>query len=684
MLPNLPLGAIFCNMSSPSLSITAVNLIPTSLQLANVTQLANLPADTVTYQTSNLLVWTPAFGFTSVPAAIHFPPPPALFSVTFVINQPTTAANSLAGQQVTLTGSLLNNPSYSFTSASFSVTPGTSQTVNVQLNASAYPANLSSTASQANFAPLGLWNHINWTLTGVTGIAPFQTYIELYILYPTLPPCWNTKQIPLQLLRYFVGRTVADRITTRSAWMEKVAKIAHGSLNPFFIGITDTINNLFKYQVWWGEGSLVNSDGTKFSLEYFTQCLDRIKMGQEPTDPANWILVNCYDQAAIAWLGLTLGLDYTTVAWEYKQVYGFLRDTPAAALVGWGPCNNPYFCGDAELQVLASDDSRREPFRNHAFLSVGTNPVQVGVTDKTRIVIDACAGPVYDKTYYQYEQDCIQQNLAQVLNDRLNPNNYTEPGRWKESSSTTLGNVTFAGTDVEKQQSGAHAFQSLWNMTMNSPTDIPVTSMPRPNAGLLNIDLDEVFTWFQTQYTSLATSWQNWSKSHNPPFSALPSKTVLDIAADGSSSSRAQNQWTPKDWTKTFYTLKISTCNNNAVALALLTNRLQQIHLPGKVSPFAIKNPNEFVDYQVHVKRAGDDEVYMEAFVYENLVVEVSGLYADANRHTIVNSLIQYLGKYNSVQSSDGLGLQLGTVYAPIAPISANQFFPVQIIVSRL
>jgi hypothetical protein len=45
-----------------------------------------------------------------------------------------------------------------------------------------------------------------------------------------------------------------------------------------------------------------------------------------------------------------------------------------AVLIGWGECNNPYFCNDLSRQIVnPDDDPSRSGFRNHAYLSCGPN-----------------------------------------------------------------------------------------------------------------------------------------------------------------------------------------------------------------------------------------------------------------------------------------------------------------------
>ena len=58
--------------------------------------------------------------------------------------------------------------------------------------------------------------------------------------------------------------------------------------------------------------------------------------------------------------------------------YGYIT---TANLIGWGPCNNPFFAANNTPQVIGENDPRRWAFGNHAFVSLNGN------------VLDACAGP---------------------------------------------------------------------------------------------------------------------------------------------------------------------------------------------------------------------------------------------------------------------------------------------------
>ena len=93
--------------------------------------------------------------------------------------------------------------------------------------------------------------------------------------------------------------------------------------------------------------------------------------------------VNCFDQAGIVQIALSLGIldkeQGKLLAMTYLRPFGFIKETH---LVGWGPCNNPLpRVGDG--LVVPQDSPTRQPFSSHMFISYDGN------------VVDATCGPTY-------------------------------------------------------------------------------------------------------------------------------------------------------------------------------------------------------------------------------------------------------------------------------------------------
>lgn len=124
------------------------------------------------------------------------------------------------------------------------------------------------------------------------------------------------------------------------------------------------------------------------------------KLIGEPTE------VNCYDQACLLAVTLTLCPTTNSIDWLFMTPFGFIKPT---ILIGQSVCNNPFFNGEDEHRQPYSAkpfcDSRgdyRSGFGNHAF-------VRVNSATREKIV-DACAGPHFgNETLDQYLTASIDQ-----------------------------------------------------------------------------------------------------------------------------------------------------------------------------------------------------------------------------------------------------------------------------------
>ena len=101
--------------------------------------------------------------------------------------------------------------------------------------------------------------------------------------------------------------------------------------------------------------------------------------------------VNCYDQAGIVQIMLgCLGISCT---WAFMQPYGYITTTN---LIGWGPCNNPFFSANNTPRLIGVNAQDRTAFGNHAFAVI------------SGYVLDACAGPhIGRETIPAYVADAI-------------------------------------------------------------------------------------------------------------------------------------------------------------------------------------------------------------------------------------------------------------------------------------
>ncbi|ORX88919.1 hypothetical protein K493DRAFT_358922 [Basidiobolus meristosporus CBS 931.73] len=233
--------------------------------------------------------------------------------------------------------------------------------------------------------------------------------MELYLLGYKLPK-YFAKGVPLLLLRMFVRAATAQGVATREEWVALVVKICHGSAKPITGEASNTKDHWLKYNVYNGASKFVlpNSDQRK-EVHYnnyggdfrLSAWLEAYRLSVSHGDLS---LVNCYDQAAAVEVALSLGIDYNCVAWEYHQKFGFIPRK--ASLVGWGPCNSPFFKGNIKYQIVEENETTRHYFRNHAFLSWSPDfhpekeekffekhPDPSKYTKVKMLAIDACAGP---------------------------------------------------------------------------------------------------------------------------------------------------------------------------------------------------------------------------------------------------------------------------------------------------
>lgn len=165
--------------------------------------------------------------------------------------------------------------------------------------------------------------------------------IELYILPKTLSAYFGVgpqakKRIPLLLLRMFVGAARERGVKSDKEWVSLVTRICHGTAWPFNgVDNWDPVNNHWlKYDATSGGSSFVRpntaiSPNKNYSGEFLLSAwlwTYRLLMSKKKVVT----LVNCYDQAGIVEIVLSLGMDPRKIAWEYHKPYGFID----AKLVG--------------------------------------------------------------------------------------------------------------------------------------------------------------------------------------------------------------------------------------------------------------------------------------------------------------------------------------------------------------
>ncbi|KAK3687858.1 hypothetical protein B0T22DRAFT_458137 [Podospora appendiculata] len=226
--------------------------------------------------------------------------------------------------------------------------------------------------------------------------------LEIYGLCGTLPPYLVQGGVPVRVLRLFLPGIPNRGVRTEKDWIAWVARICHGTQDPkqpHGQPRETSKKHWLKYHVWSGGSSFVQENDVDFCVDEWIDAYD------------NWVedancftAVNCFDQAGIVQIVLSLGVPFGRIFREHRQPFGYIAHTD---LVGWGKTNNPYFEGDNSMKNLVDPkDIRRSPFRNHVFVSI--SPVDGEYDDQTVKIIDTCTGPfIGTLTYDEY--------LAQVV-----------------------------------------------------------------------------------------------------------------------------------------------------------------------------------------------------------------------------------------------------------------------------
>lgn len=319
-------------------------------------------------------------------------------------------------------------------------------------------------------APFGFWGHMEFHLIRA-GSSDWRKIgdldLEFYCLSSRDLPSIFDNGIPLQLLRMFVAAYKGQHGQQNNLlgdWIELVVGIVHGSRKPYSGEPCKTIDHWLRYESENGTYSFTPPNASGINVQTWLEAYNKWKTHGTYTN------VNCYDQAAITEVALTLGIHHRQIHWEYHQVYGFIRE---AELVGWGQCNNPYFKDNIDNIVRADlRDPKREPFRNHAYLSWTSIPFTDQDYDdynarmrntKTHIdylqkasefeqakgvemlMIDSCAGPHNGtETRAEYERTIeLILDPATCFSDYVREDYRTHPDRWQEEHSLSAGITKF-------------------------------------------------------------------------------------------------------------------------------------------------------------------------------------------------------------------------------------------------
>ncbi|KAF3926002.1 hypothetical protein ABW20_dc0107735 [Dactylellina cionopaga] len=214
------------------------------------------------------------------------------------------------------------------------------------------------------------------------GTGGSQIELEIYAVGTHPAQFLMIEGIPVDLLRFALLPTTT---------VENAKTILNSGYSTY-AGQHVFQGNGFVYETFYGNPNFCMGGGqgySNFDLRRFLHYWNLFAPASTLTAEAQDLLsynsdantVNCFDQAAIVWLVLSLCFqsqaDQQAVASWFMKPYGFI-DGP---LVGWGKTDNPLFKRDTTKQNVLKQSKNRKPFGSHVFLSWYGK------------VFDSCAGP---------------------------------------------------------------------------------------------------------------------------------------------------------------------------------------------------------------------------------------------------------------------------------------------------
>jgi hypothetical protein len=272
---------------------------------------------------------------------------------------------------------------------------------------------------------------ITWKIDGNSGEGAKAigiTPIELFAVCPAIPGFMQSEGIPATLLRFALQIQAEDP----NMWSM-----------PYDLDITERVfHSGFKYNISGGGApSFASGAGQPFNLNKWLQTLSIIRPDIETEDNTkarasflkdNIPTVNCYDQAGILGLCLSLGFkdeaDRNALVPYFMQPFGFINATD---LVGWGLCNSPFENEENGNLFMQDRKNRlRQKFGNHVFLTWRDN------------VYDACAGPEKGtRTLQEYIDHAIDERhpLLRKKDGSIVPENAITGTRDSAHPHTTAG-----------------------------------------------------------------------------------------------------------------------------------------------------------------------------------------------------------------------------------------------------
>ncbi|KAK6543576.1 hypothetical protein TWF694_000320 [Orbilia ellipsospora] len=474
-----------------------------------------------------------------------------------------------------------------------------------------------------------------------------QYMMEIYWVQPTLPPGFASG-IPLQLLRLFLGPRSTFNNYTEEAWQNIVAGVIFGSLEP------ETLKQKTQDQFsdhWLKYDMIAGGDNFRHSatngLEDILAAWLNCYRAWRDNDHKYYASVNCYDQADMVELALSLGIPYTRTVLEYYQPFGFI-DTN---LVGWGSVNSPYFGGDLSQKVItaskgdyfdlntpstplakAPEDpkfpAQRTQFRNHQYvavlppgctrpssypkegLNVLGNPGNIPEF-ANRVIIDACAGPLICKTFNDYYK-----NIEPAIKPLDDKNSYTPEQCWSTRTNNNFFNKPDVRIDTIEDQYNKFFDRKDFDVSFEK-----IQTQAETLTGIYQGNLSDLTGAFQTAFETYKVKVTlPGVHGENPDYVF---QTVTPASDEGGTYVKFETRaWQPGKASHTYISCGFIFCDNLDTALSHLQKKLKDIAEPQSwdTKHLGLWSQKQAVD-DTTVWVLGSE--YLKLFVVKNVLVEL-------------------------------------------------------------
>ena len=341
------------------------------------------------------------------------------------------------------------------------------------------------------------------------------------------------------------------------------------------------------------------------------------------------------------------------------QPYGYIKNTQ---LVGWGECDNPFFAGDQSEQIFKPrQGAQREPFKNHAFISVGPKPSNYPSTspsgdsaenqnvDDLRRTLDACAGPhTGSETRAEYEDKAIDksEDALKMLEKDI------KDGEWGSHRYWTVGvhNVNCANLSIH-QIEGGYKENKTKIAKLSQTLDQFIKSRSVDDKQMVVMDIPSLLSKFEEavrEDLSNAFTQEKMQEGDIPP----------QLGFDGSTLER--KYWVRKNDFESLTYLRLSVLKSFEQAVLSMKARVLLFTPSG--SSEAFEKPTDesslgHISFSTGVR--GRNQVKL--FVYHNILVEISSWQSPEKVRSYASLVSDYF-ESPTVLSQDSIDLPNCTI----------------------